>query len=128
MVDDSATVVVDRPTKRSSGASAASGDEAPLTPGEAQLLGEVYASLHARLVRHREDPELQELGRAVYAGAANSRSVLRAANLPRLRAWLITMRGELIATGHFAEASHVKDLVAVLQTWERRTQERADRR
>lgn len=127
MVDEPATVVVDRPEKRSSGANA-SGDEAPLTPGEAQLLGEVYASLHARLVRHREDAELVELGRAVYAGAARARSVLRAANLPRLRAWLLAMRGELIATGHFAEASHVKELTGVLQAWERRTTDRPERR
>lgn len=108
------------PSKRSSGPSAAREDDPPLTAGEAQLLGEVYASLHARLARHRDDAELVDIGRAVYAGSARARAMLRTVGLPRIRGWLLAMRAELVATGHFTEASHVKDLASLLQSWERR--------
>lgn len=115
------------PPRRPSGSDAEPGDDEPLSEGEAQLLGEVYATVHALMPRRRDDQELYELGRAVYAGAASAKAHLRRAGVGKLRDWLDRIVGEFRATAHFPEAVSARSLAQLFAAWDGAPTERRRR-
>lgn len=96
----------------------------PLTEEEAKLLGDAYARLTSLLPAERDSDENIELGRAVYAGAANAQRVLRRFGYARLRTWLTGLVAELRATGFFEDAAVLRQLAAATRRWEAEVPER----
>lgn len=96
----------------------------PLTEEEAKLLGDAYARLTSLLPAERDADENIELGRAVYAGAANARRVLRRFGYARLRDWLTRLVAELRATGFFEDAAVLRQLAVAMRRWESGVPER----